>query len=117
MRSPEKQLSDYLKALAPPQRLKIILAIGEDEVCVCHLEAIFPHMRQAYISQHLMALREAGVLVSRKEGRYVFYRLKDVQLLDTLAALAERVGLSLSASHAHTECACPSCQTIALETP
>ena len=77
----EKRISLFLKAISPPQRLKIIVAIGADEVCVCHLEAIFPQWRQAYISQHLMALREADVLNSRRDGRYIFYRLTNPGIL------------------------------------
>ena len=109
MTSAEKELSTYLKAIAPPQRLKIILAIGQDEVCVCHLEATFPQWRQAYISQHLMALREADVLTSRREGRYVYYRLRNALLLDLLSDMARLSGLSLSGFQTRANCECPSC--------
>lgn len=46
------------------------MAIGSSEACVCHLEAM-PGYRQAVISQHLKALREAGVLGTRRGGKYI----------------------------------------------
>ncbi|NWG07099.1 MAG: winged helix-turn-helix transcriptional regulator [Chloroflexi bacterium] len=50
-----EQISPLLSAIASPQRIAILLAIGTGEACVCHLEASLG-WRQAYISQHLMAL-------------------------------------------------------------
>ena len=55
------KVSDLLQVISPEPRLQILLEIGEGEACVCHLEASLGY-RQAYISQHLMALREAGFL-------------------------------------------------------
>ena len=112
---PEKKISKLLRAIDQPARLKILLAIGRGEACVCHLEAPLS-MRQAYISQHLMALRKAGVLASRRDGRYVFYRLSDPRLLD----LIETAGIIANVEHealqtlVHSElpphCECPSCE-------
>ncbi len=51
-------ISNIFRQLSQPSRIEILLAIGEGEACVCHLEAKLG-MRQAYISQHLMALRDA----------------------------------------------------------
>ena len=76
-------LGGFLEAIGPEARLKILLSIGQGEACVCHLEALLG-LRQAYISQQLMALREAGVITGRREGRYVFYRLADLKVLELL---------------------------------
>ncbi len=78
-----ERIGGLLQAIGPGIRLQIILGIGRGEACVCHLEALLG-LRQAYISQQLMALREAGVITSRREGRYVFYRLADPKVLDLL---------------------------------
>lgn len=112
MLSAERQISKLLKAISPPQRLKIIRAIGADEVCVCHLEALFPQWRQAYISQHLMALREADVLTSRRDGRYIFYRLTNPRLLELIEMAAVTAGLAGSSLQAisASECECPRCE-------
>ncbi len=65
-----EQIAATIKAIAFSQRVAILLAIGQGEACVCHLEATLG-WQQAYISQHLMALRKAGILEDRREGREV----------------------------------------------
>jgi DNA-binding transcriptional ArsR family regulator len=59
-----EQIALPIEAIASPQRVAILLAIGQSEACVCHLESALG-WRQAYISQHLMALRKASVLEGR----------------------------------------------------
>ncbi len=105
-------ISDLLRAIDHPARLQILLAIGEDEVCVCHLEALLGG-RQAYISQHLMAMRKAGVLRSRRHGRFVFYRLIDPRLLRLIQLAAEIAGVEQDPRLATAPlgvCKCPACQ-------
>jgi DNA-binding transcriptional ArsR family regulator len=109
-----EEIAAPLGVIAPSQRIAILLAIGKNEACVCHLEAALG-WRQPYISQHLMALRKAEILQVRREGRYIFYRLKDPSLLDTLLDFARFGGLSGKAisSLVNTEvipsCECPHC--------
>ena len=57
-------LSDIFQLLGQPNRLYILLTIARDEACVCHLEAVLG-IRQATISQHLMVLRDAGVVMAQ----------------------------------------------------
>ena len=71
---PIEEVAHLLQSIDQPARLQILLAIGDGETCVCHLEATFG-WRQAYLSQHLMALREAGILLARREGRFIHYRM------------------------------------------
>jgi DNA-binding transcriptional ArsR family regulator len=73
------------KALAHPVRLQILDMLRSGEVCVCHMETALGK-RQAYISQQLMTLRDAGLVESRKDGLSVFYRLIDDVVLDLLEA-------------------------------
>lgn len=109
-----EQIAAPLEAIASPQRIAILLVIGKGEACVCHLEAMLG-WRQAYISQHLMALRKADILQDRREGRYVFYQLKNASLLDLITASAALIGLSaetvssLTNAQTHPACACPQC--------
>lgn len=56
---PEEQISKLLSLIGQPARIQILLIIGAQEACVCHLEAVLG-MRQASISQHLMVLRKTG---------------------------------------------------------
>src|SRR5512143_2094288 len=87
------QITKPLQVIASTQRIAILLVIGHGEACVCHLESALG-WRQAYISQHLMALRKADILEDRREGRYVYYRLKNTTYLDLILAAANVCGLS-----------------------
>ncbi len=71
-----RDMASRFKALAHPVRLQILDMLRNGEVCVCHMEAALGK-RQAYISQQLMVLRNAGLVESRKDGLQVFYRLTD----------------------------------------
>jgi len=109
-----EKVSGLLQVIAPPARLAILLSIGSGEACVCHLEASLG-WRQAYISQHLMALRKADVLLDRRDGRYIYYRLANASLLDLILASARLNGLSAEAVSAlintqlNPSCECPQC--------
>lgn len=109
-----EQIAAPLSIIASSQRIAILLLIGKGEACVCHLEAALG-WRQAYISQHLMALRKADILRDRREGRYIFYSLKDASLLDLITASATLSGLpaetvsSLTNTQVNPSCECPKC--------
>jgi DNA-binding transcriptional ArsR family regulator len=109
-----EKLAAPLQAIASPQRIAILLAIGKGEACVCHLESALG-WRQAYISQHLMALRKADILQDRREGRYVYYRLKTASYLDLILDSATLSGLSAETVSAvintqtYPSCECPHC--------
>ncbi|HSD82350.1 MAG TPA: metalloregulator ArsR/SmtB family transcription factor [Anaerolineae bacterium] len=72
-----------LALLAHPMRLQILELLRHGEVCVCDMQAALGR-RQAYISQHLMALREAGLVTCRKEGLRVYYQLSEPRILRVL---------------------------------
>ena len=103
-----EKVSDYLQIISNGPRLEIITGIGTGEACVCHLEAMLG-LRQATLSQHLMALREAGVVTDRREGRYVFYRLCDPALIGLIRQAAQLQGLDLPSLAASPDCECPHC--------
>ncbi len=67
-------LEFLFKALADKTRLRLISLIGESEVCVCFLVAILK-TSQPKISRHLAYLRRAGLVASRREGKWMHYRL------------------------------------------
>ena len=108
-------ISSLLRAISQPVRLEILLAIGSGEACVCHLEAITGH-RQAYISQQLMALRGAGIVTSRRDGRNIYYQLEDPEVLHLIHKAAEISGIkdvqiSLTGpANFHADCPCPKCE-------
>ena len=109
-----KEIAFLLRVLGQPERLSILLVIGNGEACVCHLEAALG-LRQAYISQHLMALREANIVMARREGRNIFYRLKNPQALDLIqlaGGLAGATSAEINSGIQSTgmlNCPCPHC--------
>jgi ArsR family transcriptional regulator, arsenate/arsenite/antimonite-responsive transcriptional repressor len=115
--NPLEPVASLLETISPLTRLQILLAIGTGEACVCHLEAAL-NLRQAYISQHLMVLRKADILLDRREGRYIFYRLKDPSLLDLITVSARLSGLStetvsaLINTRVNPSCECPQCSPV-----
>lgn len=62
------------KALSDPIRLKIIALLQYQELCVCDLCDRL-ELRQSKLSFHLKVLKDAQLLRSRQEGRWVYYRL------------------------------------------
>jgi ArsR family transcriptional regulator len=69
------QTEIILRALADGTRLRVInLLLVEDELCVCELtEAL--QMVQPKVSRHLAILREAGLVLDRREGLWIHYRI------------------------------------------
>jgi len=87
-------VAESFSLLSQSSRLLIFLAIGENNACVCHLEAVLG-MRQAYISQQLMLLRAAGVVKTERNGRHIFYSLTDPSWLGLIQQAAKLKGITL----------------------
>lgn len=102
------QISSILKTISPPTRLAILLAIGDGESCVCHLEAVL-NLRQAYISQHLMALRQAEILLDRRDGRFIYYRIANPVLLTLVQDAGKMIGVEVPNLPSAVKCVCPQC--------
>ena len=66
---------EMLKALSDMNRLRIVIALGHyEELCACQITELL-QVTGATVSRHLGVLQHAEVLKSRKEGRWVYYRL------------------------------------------
>ena len=63
-------------ALSDENRLRMLYALRHGELCVCQLIELMG-LSPSTVSKHLSILRDAGLLDSRKEGRWVYYRLAD----------------------------------------
>jgi DNA-binding transcriptional ArsR family regulator len=105
---PVEQVASLLQTIGQESRLQILLAIGEGEACVCHLEATFG-WRQAFLSQHLMALRKSGIVLTSRQGRNIHYRLSDPRLLELIRRAAEIHGVALPKLAPSPDCSCPNC--------
>jgi len=60
------------KALAHPVRLRVLTMLDGGELCVCQMTAV-TGLAASTVSAHLSDLKSAGLLVERKEGRWVSY--------------------------------------------
>jgi len=83
-----------LKAMADETRFTILDFLLGGEKCVCE---IFPYVKrtQSTVSIHLGNLEDAGVLESRREGKKIFYKIKDNRVCDIFKALGNSKGKKL----------------------
>jgi ArsR family transcriptional regulator len=64
------------KALADETRVRVLKLLGSGELCVCEIAAALD-MDQPRLSFHLRILKEAGVILDRRQERWIVYRLND----------------------------------------
>ncbi len=69
-----RELMAITKALADPNRVRMLLALRGSELCVCQITELFG-LAPSTVSKHLSILHQAGLIDSRKAERWVFYRL------------------------------------------
>ena len=69
-------LETFFKALADRTRLQLIQMLGDEELCVCDCVAVL-NTNQPKVSRHLAYLKRAGLVTSRREGKWTFYRLAE----------------------------------------
>ena len=89
----EAGLARYLRLLGDDNRLRIFSLLTKAELCVCEIEDILG-LSQSLVSNHLAALRRAGLVESRRDeedARWVFYRANR----EAAAALRERLAALL----------------------
>lgn len=64
----------FFQALGDSTRLRLLNLMGEQEVCVCYFVEILDQP-QPKISRHLAYLRSACIVVARREGKWMHYRI------------------------------------------
>lgn len=97
------------KMLTHPVRLAILDILRDGEHCVCHMEAYLGY-RQAYISQQITVLREAGLIQDRRDGWNIFYRVIDPRIYSVLDTIQEITGQSTASfKREGIVCPCPHC--------
>ena len=77
------EMSDILKALSDPLRLKIIYLLKNDELCGCHIDFILDKP-QSTISHHLNILKKSKVINWRKEGKWTYFSLANSKLIEEI---------------------------------
>lgn len=68
-----KSAARTAKALADPQRMRILQMLRPGERCVCQIVAVLA-LAPSTVSKHLALLEAAGLVAARKAGRWIYYR-------------------------------------------
>jgi ArsR family transcriptional regulator len=71
-----RDLTSLGQAIVDPTRVRIIAALRRGELCVCELVDAL-EISQSTLSGHLQVLRKTGLVITRKEGRWIYYSLTD----------------------------------------
>ena len=77
-------LAETFRALGDPTRVKILLALSEEELCVCDLASLLGTTKSA-VSHQLRILRNMRLVKYRKDGRMVYYSLDDQHIENLFA--------------------------------
>jgi DNA-binding transcriptional ArsR family regulator len=83
------------KALAEENRLRILLALDGQELCVCQLIELL-ELAPSTVSKHMAVLRQARLVNGRKDGRWMYYGLADEQATTEVKEALAWVKKSLS---------------------
>jgi ArsR family transcriptional regulator len=75
-----EHLVQTFKIFGDASRLRIVNALIEEELCVHEIAALM-EMSQPAVSQHLRLLKQAHVVNSRRDGKHIFYSLKDEHVI------------------------------------
>ncbi len=88
-----EELNAIFKALSDGTRLRIVKLLENGELCVCDIVAALD-MVQPKVSFHLGALKEAGLIKDRKQGKWIRYSLNEADLFRRmlLVSVCEKVG-------------------------
>jgi ArsR family transcriptional regulator len=74
-----RELENFFAALGDATRLKMLKIIADEELCSCEVMAAL-ELTQPTTSHHLGILERAGVLASRRSGKWVFYKIANTQV-------------------------------------
>jgi ArsR family transcriptional regulator, arsenate/arsenite/antimonite-responsive transcriptional repressor len=82
-----RPLSRLFRALGDETRLRIVALLSHSELCVCHIEQALA-LSQPNVSRQLGVLRAGGVVDSRRDGTWIYYRIADQQHDDVERVIA-----------------------------
>ena len=71
-----REFIDINKALSDESRVRALLALRDQELCVCQLIELLG-LAPSTVSKHMTILKQAGLVEGRKDGRWIYYRLAD----------------------------------------
>ena len=83
-------VSGILKWLGDPSRLRIFWLLCHCEECVINIAAL-TNMSSPAVSHHLRLLKASGLIVSRREGREMYYKAADTEMVNSLHTTIESI--------------------------
>lgn len=93
------RVASLFALLADPSRARLLIALGEVELCVCDLAAA-AGMNRTTVSHQLRTLREGGILRRRRAGKTVYHALADDHVRELLAMGIAHAAEDLPVQHA-----------------
>jgi len=85
-----ERLASTYKILGDPTRLRIVMALGGGEMCVCDLAA-FVGVTESAVSHQLRRLRDLALVRCRRDGQMLYYSLDDDHVADLLKVGVEHI--------------------------
>ncbi len=86
-----EKIVNSFKVLNDPTRLKILFSLSLNELCVCDLSYIL-ELSQSSISHQLAVLRMFCFVKFRREGKIIYYSLKDKRIINLIKTVAKHGG-------------------------
>jgi ArsR family transcriptional regulator, arsenate/arsenite/antimonite-responsive transcriptional repressor len=90
-----REFMNITKALADPTRVRVLLALRHQELCACQITELFG-LAQSTMSKHFYLLKQADLISSRKNGRWVYYALPGSEASPAVQAALDWVERSLT---------------------
>ncbi len=90
-----RRLEDFFAALGDATRLRMLKIIADEELCSCEVMAAL-ELTQPTTSHHLGILERSGVLSSRRNGKWVFYKIANSRVHNLIDKGFGLVGVSIS---------------------
>ena len=97
-----REFMNLTKALADEHRVRTLLALRRGELCVCQITELYG-LAPSTVSKHLSILYQAGLVESRKDGRWIYYRLPGRDAPESVRAAIQWVARSLAGTPRITE--------------
>jgi ArsR family transcriptional regulator len=86
-------LAETFQTLGDPTRLKIMMALGKEELCVCDIAALLG-VTESAVSHQMRLLKDLRLVRFRKSGKMVFYSLDDEHIEDLIRTATRHVSES-----------------------
>ena len=97
IRNNMREFMGITKALADESRVRVLLALRPGELCVCQITELLG-FAPSTVSKHLSILEQAGLVLSRKAERWVYYRLPEKPVSASVGEALAWVERSLATS-------------------